>query len=70
MKNYFSLNNLNDKGKLRTKYVYLEYGYLNTFLKCAKFARGKRKKVHTEDSNRIGDAQLFTENSLKVLNDN
>lgn len=67
MENYFSLNNLHEKGKLLTKYVYVEYEYLNIFLKCAKFARGERKKIHMEDSNRIDDAGLFTENSLKVL---
>lgn len=42
MKNYFSLNNLHEKGKLLAKYVSLEYEYLNTFFKCAKFARGKK----------------------------
>lgn len=67
MENYFSLNNLHEKGKLLTKYVYLEFEYLNIFLKCTKFARGERKKIHMEDSNRIDDARLFTENSLKVL---
>lgn len=67
MENYSSLNNLHEKGKLLTKYVYLEYKYLNTFFKCAKFASRKMKKIYMEDSNGIDDAWLFTENSLKVL---
>lgn len=67
MEDYFSLNNLHEKEKLLTKYVDLEYEYLNTSLKCAKFARGEGKRIHMKDSNRIDDAWLFTENSLKVL---
>lgn len=47
--------------------MYLEYEYLNTFLKRATFARGKRKKIHMENSKRIDDAQLFTEKSLKPV---
>lgn len=67
MKDYVSLNNLREKGKLLSKCVYSEYEYLNTCLKRAKFARGKRKKIHMENSKRIHDAQLFTEKSLKLF---
>lgn len=52
---------------LLTEYVNLEQMCLNIFLKCARLARGGRKKISMEDSNGIDDSWVLTGNSLEVL---